>query len=163
VVRPSLQAAYSLVQYETDADVRSGVLSDVLEIIASAALLATLACGSARPEPLTRVVQSHAFATAAPTTQATPPRRDSLKNGAIIGAIAGGLSGIVLGTVGCATFSGLGDSNSSCTGGVLLVGAIGSGLGVVMGLGIDAMFEQAPYPGLGRTGKRTGLRMRIRF
>src|SRR5512132_171899 len=135
---------------------------DMFEIIASAALLATLATSPARPEPLTQVVRSRALA-ATPTAQATPPHRDSLRNGAIIGAIAGGLSGIVLGAVGCATVSALGDSNDSCTGGMFLVGAIGAGAGAVIGLGVDAIFEQAPYPGLGRTGKRTGLRLRIRF
>lgn len=132
--------------------------------MASAALLAALSASPALLEsPLEHSVRSCVSVTAAPATQSTPAHRDSLRNGAIIGAVAGGLSGVVLGTVGCATTAGLGDPDSSCTGGVLLVGAIGAGLGAVIGLGIDAMFEQAPYPGLGRTGTRTGLRMRIRF
>ena len=95
----------------------------------------------------------------------TPSRpRDSLKNGAIIGAIAGAAAGAFLAAVGC----GLGDvwggeDTSSCAGGTLILVGMGAGFGALIGVGVDAWFEQAPSSGLPSGGKRVGMRIRLVF
>ena len=92
--------------------------------------------------------------------------RDSLKNGAIIGAIAGGLLGAVGGAMGCGVGELLSEApveEDSCTGPTLVGAVIGAGLGSLVGAGVDAMFERAPYLGPGSGARRTGVRVRWRF
>jgi hypothetical protein len=92
--------------------------------------------------------------------------RDSLKNGAVIGAIAGGVAGALLGAVGCGAGDALdptGGESDECGGPVILGGAVGAGLGSLIGVGIDAMFERAPYSGAGLAGRRKGVRVSWRF
>jgi hypothetical protein len=96
--------------------------------------------------------------------QASSTPRDSLTNGAIIGAIVGAATGAVLAAVGCglAEISDGGDS-SGCAGGTALLIGIGAGAGALLGVGVDALFEQAPSPGLPAGGKRVGVRVRFGF
>ena len=100
---------------------------------------------------------------AMPVSQTSSPPRDSLKNGAIIGAIAGAAAGAFLAAIGC----GLGDvwggeDTSSCAGGTMILVGTGAGFGALIGVGVDALFEQAPS-GLPPGGKRVGMRVRFAF
>ena len=97
-------------------------------------------------------------------SQTPSPRRDSLKNGAIIGAIAGAAAGAFLAAIGC----GLGDlwggeDTSSCVGGTMILVGMGAGVGASIGVGIDALFEQAPSSRLPFGGQRVGMRVRVAF
>jgi len=97
-------------------------------------------------------------------SQTSSPHRDSLKNGAIIGAIAGAAAGAFLAAIGC----GLGDvwggeDTSSCAGGTMILVGMGAGFGALIGVGVDALFEQTPSSGLPSGGKRVGMRVRVAF
>ncbi len=136
----------------------------MFEMMASVALLVSLSASPAASESWVAMgIRSGGTVTTPSALQSVPERRDPLKNGAVIGAIAGGLTGAALWGLGCAATSGLGTEEDTCTGAMLVGGAVGAGLGAVIGLGIDAMFEQAPYPGIGASGRRAGLRVRIGF
>jgi hypothetical protein len=100
-------------------------------------------------------------------SQGTSPR-DSLKDGARTGAIAGAAAGVVLGSLGCAVGDAMnqgwgGESRGGCVGPVVLLGAAGAGIGALIGVGVDAMFEQAPHVAAGPGGRRKGVRLRWRF
>jgi hypothetical protein len=107
--------------------------------------------------PLTALAQqsSHTFApprliisekAVADVLAAEQPRvregRDSLKNGATIGAIIGGIA--LGGFVGwlCNTLQE--PSDPSCLPPALLYTGVGAGIGAVAGLGIDALFARQP-------------------
>jgi hypothetical protein len=96
-------------------------------------------------------------------------RRDSLSNGAVTGAIAGGLGGVVLGALGCAVGDAVSQSwggessGGGCAGPVILLGAAGAGIGALIGVGVDAMFEQTPQVAGIPAGRRKGVRVRWRF
>lgn len=94
----------------------------------------------------------------------TPPR-DSLKNGAIIGAVVGGLGGIAIASVGCgiARATNETDEDVNCAGFIFGFGAVGAFVGSAIGVGVDAMFEQAPHAPTGTTGRRKGVRLNWRF
>jgi hypothetical protein len=64
-------------------------------------------------------------------------RRDSLKNGAIIGAVIGAAALGGFGAVLCNALQEPGDP--SCWRGALTIGALGAGIGAAAGAGIDAM------------------------
>jgi hypothetical protein len=96
-----------------------------------------------------------------PTKASTPrqAQRDSVRNGALIGAIAGAAAGATLIAATC------NDSSSDegvCT--PMMVGFAGLGgmLGCLVGVGVDAMFEQAPGAN-GAAGRRRGVRLRVTF
>ena len=149
----------------------------MLEALVSAAVFATLAVPAVIPpaqvppdQPLgTRWFQQAAETQGPPAPaprvpQAPSPRRDPLKNGAIIGAIAGAAAGALLAAVGC----GMGDvyggeDTSSCVGGTMLLVGMSAGSGALIGVGVDALFEQGPSPGLSSSGKRAGMRIRFAF
>jgi hypothetical protein len=77
---------------------------------------------------------------ARPAWEPQPNGRDSLKNGAIIGAVVGGL---VLGTyVGLLCYALKEPSDPSCVTPTLLAGGIGAGAGAAAGAGIDALFHR---------------------
>jgi len=85
----------------------------------------------------------------APTSAAQPssagaPRqpRDSLKNGAIVGALIGAVGFGLTGTWVCNMLQEPGDP--SCLGGVLMFSAIGAGIGAGAGIGIDALVDRSP-------------------
>ena len=98
----------------------------------------------------------------APRQQAAKSN-DSLKNGAIVGAIAGGLTVGVLAATGCAAGGALGVGESDCGGPVLVGMAIGAGLGALIGVGVDALFQRVPQTGRDPRGVRKGLQVRLRF
>ena len=91
------------------------------------------------------------------------PAGDSLKNGMLIGLVAGAATGVYMGAVGC----GLGDvlstseQDSDCTGPALLGGAILGLAGAGIGAGIDALFERAPSPVGAPAATRKGVRVRL--
>jgi hypothetical protein len=140
----------------------------------SAAMVAALLNGSVlpghAPDQLVGLrsvrVTAEAFAASATMggSQVSSPQRDSLTNGAIIGAIVGAATGAVLAAVGCglAEISDGGDS-SGCAGGTALLIGIGAGAGALIGVGVDALFEQGPSAGLPAGGKRVGVRVRFAF
>ena len=95
---------------------------------------------------------------------AAPRHQDSLKNGAITGAVAGALAGAVLAGVGCSVGDALGESpESNCIRGTVILMGIGTGLGALIGIGIDALFEQGPSPVMPLGGRRVGVRLTWRF
>lgn len=91
--------------------------------------------------------------------------RDSIKNGALIGLITGGVLGMLGGATGCASGEILDafPEESSCSGAMVGGALIGGGIGAVLGAGVDALFEQAPGTGSDVRGRRTGVRVRWRF
>src|SRR5574340_540875 len=95
-------------------------------------------------------------------TPSPPTSKDSLKNGAIIGALAGTAAGALLGSVGCGVGS-LMNPDAECGGAAVGGAIVGAGLGALIGVGIDAMFERAPFPAIRGSGMRKGLRVHIRF
>lgn len=92
---------------------------------------------------------------------------DPVRDGAKKGAIAGGLAGVVLGAAGCgaaqAASAGWGGQQGGCGGAILVLGAVGAGVGALIGVGVDAMFERAPGPDFGPASHRRGLRVRVSF
>jgi hypothetical protein len=77
--------------------------------------------------------------------------RDSLENGAVVGAILGGLGAALFGAYLCNAVGEEGDP--PCWRGVLVIGALGAGAGAAAGAGVDAM--------LFRSGPRLVLRVRF--
>ena len=88
---------------------------------------------------------------------------DPLKNGAIIGTLVGGVSVALGAGSACALDDLLGAQGSSCTGAMIVGGAIGASLGALIGVGIDAMFDRAPGTGVSAVGRRKGVRLRFGF
>ena len=75
--------------------------------------------------------------------QAQPVRqKDSVANGAVIGAVAGGLALGVLGGVICKVQQE--EGGGSCVPDFLRIGVIGAGIGAGIGLGIDAALTRGP-------------------
>jgi hypothetical protein len=70
--------------------------------------------------------------------------RDSLKNGAIIGAVIGGVAMGAFGAALCHALKEPGDP--SCWRGVLTIGALGAGIGAAGGAGIDALISRGFGP-----------------
>ena len=150
----------------------------MITVLTSVALASALSFPiSARPHseirdarPLARAIAD----AASPKTFAASPAgtfqngsRDSLTNGGIIGAIAGGILGAVGGATGCGYGSILDAATTgeepNCTGPTLVGTIIGAGLGSLVGMGVDALFERAPHVGPSAGGRRTGVRVRWRF
>ena len=67
----------------------------------------------------------------------TALRRDSVMNGAIIGAIAGGSAGAFVGQLGCGDRQGANPCQTGAVAGI----AIGAGIGALIGRGIDASIK----------------------
>jgi hypothetical protein len=118
-------------------------------------LISTEAAGQPRvlhPPPATRLLESRVIvATPAVTVSKIQGTRDSLKNGAVIGAVLGGLGAALFGTYLCHAVGEEGDP--PCWRGILVIGALGAGAGAAAGAGVDAM--------LFRSGPR--LVVRVRF
>lgn len=99
----------------------------------------------------------------------SPSSKDSLRNGAVIGAIAGGVSGLLLAAIGCGIGEAItdihgGDTTDEGCAGPQIIGTIaGAGVGALIGIGVDAMFERAPHPAAGARGVRKGIRLSFRF
>ena len=142
----------------------------MIQVLSSLTLVAAISVPAAAAEavngrgPLARAVQmTSEIPASAPTAARVPqPARDPLKNGAIIGAVAGGLSFAVIGSFACA----LGDvygGESDCAGPLIVFTAAGAGLGALIGVGVDALFERAPGPAGAPGGMRKGIRLHVRF
>jgi len=84
--------------------------------------------------------------------------RDSLKNGALIGAIIGGIA--MGGFVGWLCNALQEPGNPSCVPGTLLYTGVGAGIGAAAGLGIDALFMRVGVgpPAAPRAARRLGPR-----
>ena len=106
-------------------------------------VLASAQHDSASLEPPRLIISEKAFADALATAQ--PPareRRDSVKNGAAIGAIIGGIA--LGGFVGWLCNALQEPSDPSCLPPSLLYTGVGAGIGAAAGAGIDALFARPP-------------------
>lgn len=146
----------------------------MIEFISSVAFATALSLGPTtpitgglhEPAPLSRAART-AYATRVEPSGAAmrlqqPAGRDSLKNGAIAGAITGGVAFALLGSAGCA-FGDVYGGESDCTGTVIVATAIGAGVGALIGVGVDALFERAPQTAGRPGGTRKGVQLRVRF
>src|SRR5688500_3182609 len=123
----------------------------MFELVASVALATALSAAPAS-EPRAAALERGTLAAASFSVRpielaARVPRAprvgDSLKNGAAIGAVAGGITVAALASVGCSVGSLLGGEDSSCAGATVAGAAIGAGLGALIGVGVDAMFDRS--------------------
>ena len=121
---------------------------------------------TALPEPLSstrlELPPAETLLTQSPVT--ANKRRDSLKDGAIIGAAvgAGALGGF--GLFLCEVLKEPGDP--SCWPGTLLVAGVGAGIGAAAGAGIDALIDRTVTParaGAVPPGRRITVRWTRRF
>jgi len=105
---------------------------------------------------LTRELSTEAIPASARLAQAQPIRKDSIKNGALIGLIIGAAS---LGTLAAITCIGLGnDGFRGCAAGTLGFAALGGGIGAGIGVGVDALFDRRSSQAV-----RPGVRLAITF
>lgn len=97
-----------------------------------------------------------------PARAAMPPGGDSLKNGAIAGAITGGIA--MGGFVGLLCFA-MDDSPGSgdCVAATALYAGIGAAGGAAIGAGVDALFDRAPRARATTIPKGPTARVRLRF
>ena len=111
------------------------------------------------------VSRSESSLAGSPLRRGPAPQRDSLRNGAIIGAVAGAGAGAILASYGC----GVGDllapfpEEESCAMESLVGAAVGAGLGTLVGAGVDALLQRAPGPGVRSRARPRGLQVRVRF
>ena len=85
--------------------------------------------------------------------------RDSLKNGALIGAIIGGIA--LGGFVGWLCNMLQEPSDPSCVPPSLLYTGVGAGIGAVAGLGVDALFTRSPVAPAPRKTPGAGFGVRV--
>jgi hypothetical protein len=103
---------------------------------------------------LARQLATESIPVSARQAQAQSVRRDSLKNGAIIGLIIGAAS---MGTFAWLLY--LSDPACDCaTQTVLGFAALGGGIGAGIGVGVDALFDRRARPTV-----RPGVRLAITF
>lgn len=88
--------------------------------------------------------------------------RDSLKNGALLGAVIGAALGGVVSAVGCG-LSNMFSEESRCGGQTIAGAAGGAGLGAHIGGGIDALLDDAQHPMTGGGDRRTIVRLHVKF
>ena len=93
---------------------------------------------------------SKAFAVTPLTSVTAPANGDSLKNGALVGAIVVGASAFTFGMWLCNNLKEEGDP--PCWKGSAVLGAAGAGVGALAGAGIDAAFA-----------RRAAVRFRVRW
>ena len=103
----------------------------------------SLALAQSAP-PARLIISKRAFADAlaAPAMAQTTHRRDSLKNGAIVGAIVG--AAVFGGSVTFLCNALQEPSDPSCLGSSLLGIGMGAGIGAAAGAGIDALAQRSP-------------------
>lgn len=114
------------------------------------------------PPPAPLLTQAVTLAMAAQPRETTPPGGDSLKNGAIAGAITGGL--VMGGFVGllCHAMNDTADSGA-CIKATALYAGIGAAGGAAIGAGVDALFARAPGGRAIRLPKAPSAHVRLRF
>jgi hypothetical protein len=104
------------------------------------------------PGPIARHLEQTVFHKAPMAAQsrfAQAGTRDSLKNGAVIGAVVGGAAtGLFIGYL-CHIFN---DNDMNCWAAAALWTGIGAGAGALVGAGVDALFQ-----------RRVGVRVPIKF
>ena len=113
----------------------------LLGFITSCVILASTA--SAQTVAPERPITVAAHAAVAKLAQAPPTvnsGRDSIKDGTIIGAVAGGVAMGLFGGLLCNALQEPGDP--ACWRGVLVIGAMGAGIGAAAGAGIDALISE---------------------
>lgn len=92
--------------------------------------------------------------------------RDSLKNGAIIGAVSGALVGACLAVFVCKLgeeFEGETPDDFSCPGPAAILVGGSTVIGAAIGVGVDALLERGPSAALPAGGTRTVIRVRLAF
>ena len=89
------------------------------------------------PQPQKLIISQRAMAIGLEKAPPAAQSRDSLKNGAIIGAVIGAVALAAPGAWICHMLRE--PSDPPCWKSVVTVGAIGAGVGVVAGAGVDAM------------------------
>ena len=94
------------------------------------------------PQPQKLIISDRAMAIGLEKAPPAAQSRDSLKNGAIIGAVIGAVALAAPGAWICHMLREPGDP--PCWKSVVTVGAIGAGIGVVAGAGVDAMLIRDP-------------------
>jgi hypothetical protein len=109
--------------------------------LAIAVAVAPLQPAAAADRPISRHIEQTVFtATSRTTAVARQDDKDSLKNGAIIGAVAlAAVAAVGLGTI-CHALHEPGDP--PCWKGVLPWTVAGAGIGALAGAGVDAMFQR---------------------
>ena len=112
--------------------------------VAVFALLCTPAVAIAEPTQVRPLASAIAAFAAFPPPPQSSRSRDSLKNGAIIGAVAGAAALGGFGLFLCHALDDTGDPN--CFPGVLAIAAVGAGIGVGAGVGIDALLVRRAGP-----------------
>lgn len=127
-------------------------------------LTATLSTPAAPPPqpPAPLLSQAVTLAMGAPARTGTPPGGDSLRNGAIAGAITGGIA--LGGFVGLVCFA-MDDTEGSgdCIAASALWTGIGAAGGAALGAGVDALFDRAPRARATTIPKGPSARVRLRF
>jgi len=105
------------------------------------------------------IISERAIADALAAEQpAMRERRDSVKNGALIGAVIGGIA--LGGFVGWLCNALQEPSDPSCVGPSLLYAGVGAGIGAAAGAGIDALASASAPTGL-RRDRRPGFMSRL--
>ena len=107
----------------------------VLSILAAPAAAQTPVAEAPRTGLLREAIQAAGDA----QPPAAAQRRDSVLNGAVIGAVAGGAALAVIGGVICNLLHE--EGNPSCWRSTLAVGTIGAGIGAAAGAGVDALMS----------------------
>jgi hypothetical protein len=102
---------------------------------------------------LARALDAETIPARARFAQAQPVRNDSLKNGALIGAIIGAAA---LGAF--AWFLVSTDEACGCKADILRGAALGAGIGAGIGVGVDALLDRRSLPAL-----HPGLRLAFTF
>jgi hypothetical protein len=106
-------------------------------------MVASAQHGSSTAAPARLIISEKAVADALAAEQPSMREdRDSLKNGALIGAIIGGIA--MGGFVGWLCNALQEPSDPSCVPPSLLYTGVGAGIGAAAGLGIDALFMRSP-------------------
>ena len=104
--------------------------------LAGAALTSASPSGVRSPAPSLLAEALRIEAAGVPTSRAGQARKDSLRNGAIAGGVAGGGAMLVWGALSC--------RETSCAPDVLLWTALAAGAGAAIGAGLDALFDRRP-------------------
>ena len=119
----------------------------VFTVIVAVSLICSAVPASAQHHSVTAaprlIISEKAVADALKAEQpAMRERRDSVKNGAVIGAVIGAIA--LGGFVGWLCNALQEPSDPSCVPGTLLYTGIGAGIGAAAGAGLDAVFARSP-------------------
>ena len=131
----------------------------ICTLVATLAVMASAIPVAAQQNAPKLIISDRAIAGGvAATPPAQPPGDDSLKNGALIGAVIGGVA--LGGFVSWLCNMLQEPSDPSCLGGSLLYAGVGAGIGAAAGAGIDALASTSAPSGL-RRERRPGFAARV--